>query len=161
MKKQTFFTGVILIGFGLYFLFQQFHFTLLADFYTWPTLLIIVGVGFLAQGYLGRLYDFILPGVVLTGIGIHFHIASKLDVWPDHSGIFLLLIALGLFLKYVKTGAGLFQGILFFAAAILLLFFDRLADWAGRQGYDFTMISNIWPYFFIALGAYFLFVQRK
>ncbi len=161
MKKKSVLSGVVFIGFGLYFLSQQYNIHPFKDFHTWPTLLLIVGIGFIAQGYSRKDYDNILPGVVLTGIGIHFHVINHLAVWPDHAGIFLLVIALGLLLKYVKTGIGLLQGILFLAAAILLLFFDRLANWAALQGRDIAMFSNFWPIIFIVLGAYFLFSRNK
>ncbi|MEK3890560.1 LiaI-LiaF-like domain-containing protein [Bacillus sp. FSL K6-3431] len=161
MKKQALFAGIILFGFGTYFLLQQYHFTLISGLYTWPTLLIIIGIGFLVQAYAGKSYDAIIPGIVLTGIGLHFHITNKLAVWPDHTGIFLLVIALGLLLKYIKTGTSLIQGILFLLAAIFILFFDRLINWAVTNGYNITVISKIWPFFFIAAGAYFLFFSKK
>lgn len=161
MKKQSLLTGVILIGFGVYFLLQQYHFTLLSNFYTWPTLLIIVGSGFLVQAYWGRDYEAILPGIVLAGIGLHFHIAEKLDVWPDHAGIFLLVIGLGFLLKYVKTGNGLLQGVFFFAAAAMLLFFDKLTQWAAKYEHDTVIFTNLWPFFFLAVGISFLFFTRK
>ena len=104
LKKKSVLSGVIFIGFGVYFLLQQYNIHPFTDFHTWPTLLLIVGLGFIAQGYGGKDYDNILPGVVLTGLGIHFHVVNKLAVWPDHTGVFLLVIALGLLLKYVKTG---------------------------------------------------------
>ncbi|MCJ8007009.1 hypothetical protein ACFFF5_00175 [Lederbergia wuyishanensis] len=161
MKKKSYLSGVILIGFGIYFLFQQYHFSLFEGFYSWSTLLFIVGLGFLANGYLGKAYESILPGVVLTGLGLHFHIANKLDTWPDHSGIFLLLVALGILLTYVKTGTNLFQGIIFLAMATLLLFFDRLLVWANQQGHNLSSISQFWPFLFIILGAYFLFFKKS
>lgn len=161
MKKQPLLSGVILFGFGIYFLLQQYHFTLIEEFYTWPTLLVIVGGGFLVQAYIGKAYEAILPGVVLTGIGVHFHITNNLDVWPDHTGIFLLVIALGLLLTYVKTGAGMIQGILFLLAAILILFFDKLTEWVSLNGHNIAIISKIWPFIFIIFGAYLLFFSKK
>jgi len=160
MKKKSYLSGVTLIGFGLYFLFQQYHFSLFEGFYTWPTLLIIVGLGFLVNGYIGKDFESILPGVILTGLGLHFHIANKFDTWPDLSGIFLLLIALGILLTYVKTGTHLFLGLIFLALAILLLFFDRLLFWANNQGHNLSNISQFWPYIFSILGVYFLLVKR-
>ncbi|MBS4216980.1 hypothetical protein KHA96_01485 [Bacillus sp. FJAT-49711] len=161
MKKTSYLSGVTLIGFGIYFLFQQYHFSPFQGFYTWPTLLVIVGIGFLANGYFGKDYESILPGVILTGLGFHFHIANKLEAWPDHVGIFLLLIAVGLLLKYVKTGTGLFQGLLFLTISAILLFFERLVDWSANKGHNIASISNFQPYFFIIVGAYLLFIKRK
>ena len=51
MKQQRIFPGIILIGFGAYFYLQQANIVLFQEFFTWPTLLIIVGLAFLGQGY--------------------------------------------------------------------------------------------------------------
>ncbi|GIN94326.1 hypothetical protein J6TS1_01960 [Siminovitchia terrae] len=161
MKNKGMFSGVIFLGFGVYFLLQQYNIQILQDLYSWPTLVIIIGCGFLAQGYLGKDHEAILPGVVLTGMGIHFHIANRLEMWQDFAGVFLLLVAVGILLTYVKTGAGLMMGILFLAAASLLLFFDRLTNWAAENGHDISLLSKFWPFFFIIAGGYFLFLQRK
>lgn len=161
LKNQSYLSGTILAGFGLFFLLRQYHFTPLEDFYSWPALLVIIGLGFLLQGYMGKDHDSILPGAILAGIGIHFLIADTLDVWPAHEGIFLLAVAIGILLKYVKTGAGLFQGILFLAGSILVLFFDRLAVWASGKGLDMDMFGQLWPFAFLAAGVYFLLANRR
>ncbi|MBO1005579.1 LiaF transmembrane domain-containing protein [Pseudogracilibacillus auburnensis] len=161
MKKQVYFSGVIFIGFGIYFLLQQYDVQLTENLYTWPTLLCIIGLAYLLQGYGGKHYDSILPGVVLTGLGIHFHISDYLAFWPDHTGVFLLLISLGFLLIYVKTGSGLFTGFLFLASAILLLFFDRLESWALEKGHNMSLFNHIWPFTFIAIGIYYLFILRN
>ncbi|HLU23153.1 LiaI-LiaF-like domain-containing protein [Lederbergia graminis] len=161
MKKKSYLTGCIFLSFGIYFLLQHYHISLFQGFYTWPTLLIIIGLGFLVNGYVGKDYDSILPGVILTGIGIHFHITNNLPVWPEHSGIFLLLIALGLLLRYVKTGSGLFSGILFLTAAILLLFFDKIVTWANNFGYNLSFLHNIMPLIFIGIGIYLIYSKKK
>ena len=54
MKNQRIFPGIILIGFGAYFFLQQTGITIFQQFSTWPTLLIIVGIAFLGQGYSGK-----------------------------------------------------------------------------------------------------------
>ncbi|MBS4208930.1 DUF5668 domain-containing protein [Bacillus sp. FJAT-50079] len=161
MKKQTLLSGCIFIGFGIYFLLQHYHVMFLSELYTWPSLLLIVGIGFLLQAYVGKDYDAILPGVVITGIGVHFHLIHHLDIWPDHTGIFLLVLALGLLLSYVKTGKGLIQGGLFLIAAVFILFFDSLTNWAAERGHNLSFITSIWPYLFIVIGAYFIFFHRK
>lgn len=149
------------MGFGLYFLLQQYNIQILQGFYSWPTLVVILGCGFLAQGYFSKDHEAILPGAVLTGMGIHFHIVQRLEIWQDHAGVFLLLAAVGVLLTYVKTGNGLMMGILLLAAASLLLFFEQLESWAIEQGHDLSLFSNFWPFLFIAAGGYFILSQRK
>src|SRR4051812_15988499 len=121
MKNQRVFPGIILIGFGAYLFLQQFGFTFLQPFYSWPTLLIIVGIAFLGQGYSAKESESILPGVVLVGFGLHFHVAGKVAFWPTNTiGMLILLIAIGYFLRFQKTNTGLSQAFLFLVIAILL-----------------------------------------
>ncbi|PAE24106.1 MULTISPECIES: DUF5668 domain-containing protein [Bacillaceae] len=161
MKNQRIFPGIILLGFGAYFFLQQSGFTALQSFYSWPTLLIIVGAAFLIQGYGARDYDSILPGVILTGFGLHFHVVNRLEIWPDHIGTFILIIALGFLLRHQKTGAGLFQGILFLILAALLLFYDRVAEWMGLLDNGVSDVWQFWPILLMLIGLYFLLSKKK
>ncbi|MCA1056342.1 DUF5668 domain-containing protein [Rossellomorea aquimaris] len=161
MKQQKYFPGLILIGFGLYFYLQQANIVLFQNFFTWPTLLLIVGIAFLGQGYAGRDYEAILPGTILVGFGIHFHVVNKLELWPDHMGTFILIISLGFLLRYQKTGNGLFQGILFLALSVILLFSDRAAVWLGLIEGRVGSAWEFWPIVIILTGAYLLFIRKK
>ena len=122
MKNQRIFPGIILVGFGIFFFWQQTNISLFSEFITWPTLLMIVGIAFLCQGYSGKDYESILPGVILTGFGVHFHVVNRLSIGLDSIGMFILIIALGFFLRYQKIRNGLFQGILFLALSRSLAF---------------------------------------
>lgn len=161
MKNQRIFPGIILIGFGAYFFLQQSNIVLFEEFYTWPTLLIIVGIGFLFQGYGAKDYEAIFPGVILAGFGIHFHVVNRFDVWPDHIGTFILIIALGFLLRYQKVGAGLFQGMLFLVLSIGLLFADKVGEWFGLVEGQVSQVLKFWPVAFICIGVYLLFVRKK
>ncbi|PLR83120.1 hypothetical protein CVD25_17520 [Bacillus canaveralius] len=161
MKNQRIFPGVILIGFGLYFYLQQSQFTLFQEFYTWPTLLMIVGIAFLGQGYGARDYEAILPGVILVGFGLHFHVVNRLEIWPDHIGTFILVIALGFLLRYQKVGNGLFQGLLFLALAALLMFYDKIANWFGLLENSVSLAWKFWPAVLVLIGVYMLFFKKK
>ncbi|MFE8703418.1 LiaI-LiaF-like domain-containing protein [Cytobacillus sp. FJAT-54145] len=160
MKNQRIFPGIILIGFGAYFFLQQSQISLFKEFYTWPTLLIIVGIAFLFQGYLARDYEAILPGVILSGFGLHFHVVDRLQIWPNHIGTFILIIALGFLLRYQKVGAGLFQGMLFLVLAILLLFYDKITQWLGLLENGVSLAWKFWPAALVIIGIYLL-IRKK
>lgn len=161
LKQMRIFPGVILVGFGVYFFLQQSQIQVFPGFNTWPTLLMIVGLAFLLQGYMGKDYEAILPGVILTGFGFHFHVVDRLEIWPNSIGVFILIIALGFLLRYQKTGSGLFQGILFLLLSVLHLFYNKIIGWLGVLEGSFAQIWKFWPVVLIGFGLYLLFVKRK
>jgi len=162
MKNQRIFPGIILIGFGAYIFLQQAGITIFQQFFTWPTLLIIIGLAFLGQGYSANDSEAILPGVIMTGFGLHFHLAGHAAFWPDNTiGMLILIISIGFFLRYQKTKSGLFQSALFFILAILLLFYDKIAENLGLLQNGMNFIWKFWPAFLIVVGIYFLLKKKK
>jgi Domain of unknown function (DUF5668) len=161
MKSQHIFPGVILIGFGLYFFMQQNSMTLFSGFYSWPTLLGIVGIAFLLQAYMGKEFESILPGVILFGFGLHFHVVGKLEIWPNDIGVFILIIALGFILRGNKTKKGMFHGILLLIVSILLLFYDRIFKMMGVLENGMDTALKFWPFVLVAIGLYVMFVRKK
>lgn len=161
MKKQSVFPGIVLIGIGLYFLLDQLHFTALQAFYSWPTLLVIIGVAFLAQAYTSRDYQNILPGVILTGIGVHFHLISLLDIWPDHWAMFTLIIGVAFLLRYQQTKTGLLPGLLLLVLSIVTLFYQEVVGWLSWVGSVVQLVEKYWPVVLIAAGVYLLFIKKK
>lgn len=160
MKNQRIFPAIILIGFGIYFYLQQSKIELFKEFYTWSTLLIIVGFAFLVQAYKAKDYEAILPGVILLGFGTHFHVVNHFSFWPNHIGAFILIIALGFLLRYQKLKTGLFQGLLFLVIAILLLFYDKIGSWFGLLEDGLSLAWKFWPAILIAIGLFFLFKKK-
>ena len=161
MKTQKWFSGIVLIGFGFYFILKEFNITFLPNLYTWPTLLIIIGIAFLFQGYGGKDYGVILPGVILTGFGLHFHLVNKLAIWPDHTGTFILIIALGFILQNQKTGQGLLNGLLFLLLAVLLLFYQEILGSLTFLKISPHTINNLIPILFIIVGGYYLVSKKR
>jgi hypothetical protein len=161
MKNQRIFPGIILIGFGVFFFWQQAEISLFAEFISWPSLLMIVGIAFLCQGYGGKEYESIFPGVILTGYGLHFHIVNRLSIWPNSLGVFILIVALGFLLRYQKLGTNLFYGILFLALAGLLLFYDKVMSWFGLLETNIATFAHLWPFALILIGVYLLFFKKK
>ncbi|MDM5208675.1 LiaI-LiaF-like domain-containing protein [Cytobacillus kochii] len=160
MKSQRLFAGIILIGYGCFFLIQQLQVESLQSLLTWPILLAITGLAFLIQAYSGKEYNAIFPGVILFGFGLHFIIVDRLSIWPNHIGAFVLIIALAFLLYYLKTGNGLLQGFLMLVLAITLLFYEKILQYAGNYGEIVSYITKFWPAIFIIIGLFFL-IKRK
>lgn len=162
MKNQRIFPGIILIGFGAYFLLQQLGITIFSAFFTWPTLLMIVGVAFLGQGYSAGDSEAVLPGVIMTGFGLHFHLVGNVSFWPANNiGMLILIISIGFFLRFQKTNSGLFQAFLFLIIAVLLLFYDKVTAYFGLLQNGMSFIWKFWPVLLIVVGIYFLLKRKK
>jgi hypothetical protein len=162
MKNQRVFPGIILIGFGAILFLQQSGFTALQTFYSWPTLLIIVGVAFLGQGYSAKDNEAILPGAIISGLGLHFHFAGKISIWPNNTiGMLVLFISIGFFLRFQKANNGLFQAFLFLVLALLLLFYDKAAEYFGLLQNGLSFAWKFWPAIIILVGIYLLFRKKK
>lgn len=155
MIGQRIFPGIILIEFGLYFFLQQSAFIWVKPYLGWPALLLMTGVAFLVQGYKGD--GGILPGVVLTGFGLHFYVVDYIGWWANDTGVFILIIALGFLLQYQKTGSGLLHGILFLLLAAITLFYETIKQWAGPA----DSLWPFWPLILISAGGYLLFVHKN
>jgi hypothetical protein len=161
MKTQRIFPGAVLISFGLYFFLEQNKIELFEGFFSWPTLLGIVGFAFLLQAYWGKDYEAILPGVILFGYGLHFHIVNRLNLWPNDIGIFILIISLGFILKARRTKGGLFHGILLLVVSILLLFYDSIFKWFGVLESGLDKALTFWPFILMAVGMYVIVLKKK
>lgn len=158
--KQNIFPGILLLGFGCYFFIDDW---IPAWNYlqAWPTLLVIIGFAFLGQAYIGKNYESIIPGVIFTGVGIHFHVIQQLVLWANYFGVFVLIIALAFLLYYQKKGDGLILGISFLVLAIFLLFSDKVATGIGFIETSMIFIQRFWPFVFIGFGLFLLFFRRK
>ncbi|BDG46275.1 MULTISPECIES: DUF5668 domain-containing protein [Parageobacillus] len=161
MKKQTTFSGIILVGLGVYFLANQLHLPPLRFFQDWPALLIVFGTALIAQAYSAREYQHIFPGIVLFGFGLHFLLASWFKRWPNHVGVFFLIIAIAFFFSSRKTKNGLGQSIFFLALAFILLFSERFSHLFHIVETSISSVWKFWPFGLIIVGIYILLIKRK
>src|SRR5699024_7517629 len=104
MKKHNAFTAYILIGLGIYFLIQQLDLQMFDKFYSWPTFLIIIGISFLIHSFSASEYEHIFTGVLLLGLGIHFHGLVNYDFWFDHWSIYALFVVFAFFVIFLLLG---------------------------------------------------------
>ena len=156
MKKHNAFTAYILIGLGIYFLIQQLDLQMFDKFYSWPTFLIIIGISFLIHSFSAIEYEHIFTGVLLLGLGIHFHGLENYDFWFDNWSIYALIVGIAFLARFFKTKKGFVPGVILIGLSLLMIFSVTLPkgfDWLyGVQ--DF--LATFWPVVLIVLGIYLL-----
>ncbi|WP_369693658.1 DUF5668 domain-containing protein [Lentibacillus sp. CBA3610] len=160
LKRQHSFAAYILIGIGVYFLLRELKIPIITDFYSWPTLLIIIGIALLIHSYTSKDYQHLLSGTIVLGLGIHFHGLNHYTFWIDHWAVYPLIVGIAVIVRSLRTKHGLFTGILISAISILLIFSIRLPaafDWV----YDLTaLLERFWPLILIGIGIYWLKKKR-
>jgi hypothetical protein len=158
---KNLFPSVILIGFGLYFFFQNADIPFSYPLFSWPTIIFIVGLAFLLQAYVGKDFEMIIPSILFLGLGIHFHLVQYWNIQFDHIGVIILFIALGFYLRYQKTKSGLFYFWLFLILALIQLFYDRFLNWFGGIETRIGGFHSLWPIILVLVGGYLFFFKRK
>jgi hypothetical protein len=158
MKTQRIFSGILLIGAGCYYLLKQFSIPFEQQLLNWPSLLFILGLALLLQGYFGLEYSLIFPGTLLVGLALHFHLVSIVRWWPEHWGVYTCIIGLAFLLSARKSKReGTFVGIILLLFSLLSFASINPFSWL----YDaYSFLGSLWPIFLIGLGLFFL-VKRK
>ncbi|MFC3040035.1 hypothetical protein ACFOGI_07195 [Virgibacillus xinjiangensis] len=159
MKKRGTLFAYILIGFGLFFLFREWQLPVFTDFYSWITLLIIVGLAMVIHSYTSKAYDNLFPGTLLLGIGIHLHGMRHYGWWIDHWGVYLLLIGIALLIKSTKMKDGWFIGAMLTVFSLSLIFSVPFPEWLSWLYPAMDYLERLWPVILILLGIYLL--KRK
>ncbi|MBU8905071.1 LiaI-LiaF-like domain-containing protein [Desertibacillus haloalkaliphilus] len=158
MKRQGIFPGILLIAVGLFFFLQQFQLPFVHYLFSWPTILLVVGLAFLFQGYIGREHSSLFPGALLFGFGIHFHALNFLPFWPNHWAMFTLITGLSFILLYSRTKRdGLFPGVALVIVSLLAFFYSGFIHWVNQL---FTIVDGLWPLVLIIIGLY-LILKKK
>lgn len=152
MKRQNALFAYILIGIGLFFLVRELKVPIFTDFYSWQTLLIIIGSAFLIYSYQSKNYQHIFTGTLILGIGIHLHGVEHYSFWIDHWGIYVIILGLAFLLRSIKIKSGFFLGFLFLGIGGLAVFseqFNRYFHWMNDLSH---FIERFWPILLILLG---------
>jgi uncharacterized membrane protein YoaK (UPF0700 family) len=158
MKRQNIFLGIVLIGIGVFFLLKQFQLPLIQQLYSWPSLLVILGLAFFLQSLFGKDDGSMFPGIVLLGLGIHFHAVQLFPFWPESWAMYTLIVSIAFLFRYQKTKKdGLSAGVILLMVSIFGFMYDAYQGWVGSI---FTAVETFWPIALIVIGAYLLF-RRK
>ncbi|GGF06692.1 putative membrane protein YsxD [Halobacillus andaensis] len=156
MKKQNAFAGYLLIGLGIYFLLRQLNIPYFSAFYSWPTILIIIGAAFLLHSYLTKDYSNIIAGVILLGLGLHFHSKDRYSFWIDHWAIYPMIVGFAFLLKYIKTKSGILPALVLLGLAGFGLFSTSNPSWFSFIYTLISWIEQFWPIVLVILGIYLL-----
>jgi hypothetical protein len=156
--KQNNFSGIVLLGLGLFFLVGRLNVVILQPYLTWPTLLIIIGIALLFQAGAGKDPTALFTGIFLVGLGLHFHAASRLESWPDHLQMVTLLTGVSFLFQYKKGKNGLVPGLLLTVLSVWFIFFNSNTQ---SVQYLFADVKNFWPFILMIFGAYLLFFKKK
>ncbi|MFC0557831.1 LiaI-LiaF-like domain-containing protein [Halalkalibacter alkalisediminis] len=158
MKTQRIFPGVLLIGVGCYYLLQQISIPFHQQLLSWPSLLLVIGIAFLLQAYFGRETSMIFPGVLLTGLAIHFHFDSLVSWWPSHWGMYTLIVGIAFLFSYLRSKKdGLLPAVILLG--ISLFSFTSINPFLWLQE-GFSFMRSLWPIFLIGVGLFLLFKKK-
>ncbi|SET69731.1 hypothetical protein SAMN05216389_12137 [Oceanobacillus limi] len=156
MKKSNPFIGYLLVGFGLYFLLKQLKVPIFTDFYSWPTLLIIIGIAFLIYSYRSKDYQNLFTGTLLLGLGIHFHGLEHYRFWIDHWAVYPLIVGIAFLIRYVKTKQGLLTSIILIGISVIMIFSIQLPSTFHWIYPIIQFLETYWPIALIIVGVYVL-----
>jgi hypothetical protein len=156
LKRQHSIGAYILIGIGVFFLLRQLKVPILTNFYSWQTIVIIIGLALVIHSYKTKSHQNIFSGIVILGIGIHFHGLEHYSFWIDHWAVFILIIGIAFLVRYTKTKEGFLYGILLSGLAIFLLFPINLPNWLNWIYTLLDFVERFWPIFLIIIGIYLL-----
>src|SRR5699024_6869715 len=145
----------LLILLSIFYLLLHLDFSFLQDYYSWPTLLVIIGVVFLIDSYKENEFQHIFTGTLLIGLGIHFHGLEQYDFWLDHWSVFSLIVGLALLMRFFKTKKGLVLSCILIGISIIMIFSISLPDWFDWI-YDVVyFLETFWPIALIVIGVYY------
>ncbi|WP_404453304.1 DUF5668 domain-containing protein [Virgibacillus necropolis] len=160
MKKQHALAGYLLIGIGLYFLLTKLQLPIITDFYSWPTLFIIIGLAFLIHSYKTKEHQNLFSGTIILGLGIHFHGVNHYSFWIDHWGVYLLIVGIAFIVRFLKTKKGIIPGVILIGLSLIVIFTVNLPPYLSWIYQILDLIEQFWPIALIGIGIYFLKLRK-
>ncbi|WP_335808488.1 LiaI-LiaF-like domain-containing protein [Halobacillus litoralis] len=156
LNKQNSLIGLLFIGLGVYYFLRHLNIPILAPFYSWPTLVIFIGIAFLLHSYWTKDHSSLFTGVILTGFGLHFIAVDHVPFWRDHWGMYLIILGVAFLLHYRKTKNGLIPALLFLGIGMFAMFAPTNPTWFQWIQGVFQLIERFWPLALVAFGFYLL-----
>ena len=152
MKRESVVWGLVLILVGLGFLANQLFPGLFAGF-AWPWLLVALGAVFVVMSLVTRTGGTLVPGVILLGLGVMFLYQTRSGDWASWAYLWPLMPGL--------AGLGLFLGSFLdremrparmVGLIMLVVALVLLAVFGGLFGLS-PDILRYWPVLLILIGA--------
>lgn len=156
MKKQSNLTAYLLIVIGAYFLLEQFNLPFLSDFSAWPTLIILIGIAFLLNSFTTKDYGNLFSGILILGLGVHFHGLNTYPNWIEHWAVYPFIIGIAYLIRFFKTKNGLIPGLLLVGFSSIMIFSITMPSWFNFVYYISDLLERFWPIAIIILGVYIL-----
>lgn len=156
MKRKNLFSAYLLIGVGIYFLLKQLQIPIFTNFYSWPTLLIIIGISLLLHSRSSRDDQSLFNGTFLLGLGIHFHGLAHYSFWSNHWAVYTLIIGIAFFVRYLRTKNGLLISIILISISSFMIFSVKTPSWLHWIYQLTSLLENYWPVALIIFGVYLL-----
>lgn len=156
MRKQNNLTAYLLIVIGVYFLLKQFNIPILTTFSSWPTLIILIGIAFLLNSYATKDYGNLFSGVLILGLGIHFHGLNNYPNWIDHWAVYPFIIGIAYLIRFFKTKSGLLPGLILVGFSSIMIFSITMPTWFNFIYRVSDILEKFWPLAIIILGVYIL-----
>lgn len=156
LKRNNSFAAYLLIGIGIYFLLKQFEIPILINFYSWPTLLMITGIAFLIHSHTSKDYQNLFTGIIILGLGIHFHGLENYSFWIDHWAAYPFIVGIAFMIRYIKTKSGLLIGMILTGISSIMLFSITVPGWFDWIYRITDLLESFWPITIIVLGIYLL-----
>ncbi|GEN85532.1 DUF5668 domain-containing protein [Oceanobacillus sp. FSL W8-0428] len=159
MKRKHSLLAYLCIGVGIFLLLRELRIPFFVDFYSWQSLLIVIGLGVIIHSYTTRTYQNLFIGTLLFGVGIHLHGIKHYSFWVDDWSVYLIIIGLAFIIRYTKTKKGFFSGVFFILTGLLFLFAEQLSIYTSWLEPIILLLERFWPVLLILLGI--IMLKRK
>ncbi|WP_026690554.1 LiaI-LiaF-like domain-containing protein [Alteribacter aurantiacus] len=160
-KRKNLVPGLVLILAGVYFLAQQMNWEipLSNTLFSWPSVLLIIGLLFSGQGVSNKDDGQLFSGLILTGLGIHFHGVHTYGLWSHHWTYFTFIIGVAFLGKYFFTRRdGWLPGVFLVGISILNEFYQGTVVLIRES---LGVFASYWPVLLIGIGLYLMFFRKK
>ncbi len=164
MKRRGSFTfGVILILLGAWFLALQFVPQLqdwINQFSDWPVWVMAPGVIFLLAALISGVYDLVIPGSILSGIGLILYYQNETGDWQSWAyawALIIVFVGIGVFIAnllkgrfreaFNEGGPPIMTGVVMF-----LIFGSIFRAMFGQS----PLLGDYWPLLLVFVGLWML-----